>query len=101
MAGASTPANPGTPTTAPACKGIPGLVSANVIHCRSRDCAGGGGRLVGAWIAGWRIADDLYPCACCADLIEPGRPAFEVLSRDRQQLLLVCADCAGPASQAS
>jgi hypothetical protein len=36
MAGASTPANPGTPTTAPARKGIPGLDPAKVIHYRSK-----------------------------------------------------------------
>jgi len=34
MAGASTPANPGTTSTAPACKGTPGLGPS--IECRSR-----------------------------------------------------------------
>jgi hypothetical protein len=36
MAGASTPANPGTPTTAPCAKGTPGPEPATVIHLRSR-----------------------------------------------------------------
>jgi hypothetical protein len=36
MAGASTPANPGTPTTAPACDGTPRPGPATVIECRSR-----------------------------------------------------------------
>jgi hypothetical protein len=94
MTGASTPASPGTPTTAPACKATRRLGPANVIHCRSRSHARGG-IAIGAYIIRRRRAPDLMLCDCCTCIVAPG--AVVVDAELAGELLVVCADCAGPA----